>query len=157
MRTVLPLSSRLLHTQIATSSFHQHSVWTNCKPRFVSSMPGASQFPPQEVRAIVNEVTGLLRERGETVSVAETVSSLASLHWNIWLIIGVAIRPRVESYLLPFWAHLERARSIKADWQWASLIFLHSCHWLRNSFTHLSRGLRLVNTFLEKITTLKTC
>jgi len=37
-------------------------------------MSSASQFPPEKVKAIVHEVAALLKERGETVSVAETVS-----------------------------------------------------------------------------------
>jgi hypothetical protein len=34
----------------------------------------AMEFPPDKVRAIVSEVAGLLKERKESVSVAETVS-----------------------------------------------------------------------------------
>jgi hypothetical protein len=33
----------------------------------------ANDFPPEKVRAIVSEVAMLLKERKETVSVAETV------------------------------------------------------------------------------------
>lgn len=33
-----------------------------------------SDFPPKEVREIVNEVAALLKDRKETVSVAETAS-----------------------------------------------------------------------------------
>jgi hypothetical protein len=33
----------------------------------------ASEFPPKAVRAIVQDVASLLKERKETVSVAETV------------------------------------------------------------------------------------
>lgn len=36
-------------------------------------MAEAKEFPPLQVRAIVNEVAALLKERKETVSVAETV------------------------------------------------------------------------------------
>jgi hypothetical protein len=36
----------------------------------------AQEFPPEKVRAIVAEVASLLRERKETVSVAETVCFL---------------------------------------------------------------------------------
>jgi hypothetical protein len=35
-------------------------------------------FPPEELRQIVQEVATLLKERKETVSVAETVKSLHS-------------------------------------------------------------------------------
>lgn len=37
------------------------------------------EFPPGQVRAIVSEVAALLKERKETVSVAETVRSVPSL------------------------------------------------------------------------------
>lgn len=45
------------------------------QPRFVSYniMPEAKEFPPQKVRAIVAEVAALLKEKNETISVAETV------------------------------------------------------------------------------------
>jgi hypothetical protein len=36
-------------------------------------MAEAKMFPPESVRAIVGEVAALLKERKETVSVAETV------------------------------------------------------------------------------------
>ena len=36
-------------------------------------MAEAKEFPPQQVRTIVSEVAALLKERKETVSVAETV------------------------------------------------------------------------------------
>ena len=38
-----------------------------------TSYRNMSTFPPKELRAIVTEVTGLLKERKESVSVAETV------------------------------------------------------------------------------------
>ncbi|KAJ8066235.1 hypothetical protein OCU04_005319 [Sclerotinia nivalis] len=37
-------------------------------------MSEAKEFPPQKVREVVIEVMGLLKERGETVSVAETAA-----------------------------------------------------------------------------------
>jgi hypothetical protein len=45
-------------------------------------MSAANEFPPEKVRAVVSEVASLLKERKETVSVAETVycSSLISTH-----------------------------------------------------------------------------
>jgi hypothetical protein len=45
-------------------------------------MSAASEFPPEKVRAVVSEVASLLKERKETVSVAETVcrSSLISTY-----------------------------------------------------------------------------
>jgi hypothetical protein len=49
--------------------------------RFVSydKMAEAKEFPPRSVRPIVNEVVALLKERHETVSVAETVRILCFL------------------------------------------------------------------------------
>ena len=38
----------------------------------------AKDFPPEKVRAIVSEVAALLKDKKETVSVAETVSSVIS-------------------------------------------------------------------------------
>lgn len=38
-----------------------------------NTMAEAKEFPPQKVRAIAAEVVALLKERNETVSVAETV------------------------------------------------------------------------------------
>jgi hypothetical protein len=49
-------------------------------------MSGAQEFPPRKVRDVVVEVAKLLKERGETVSVAETVSSsLFHLDFYIYL------------------------------------------------------------------------
>ena len=47
--------------------------------RFVSTENMAKEFPPEKVRAIVTEVAALLKEKKETVSVAETVSSTLSV------------------------------------------------------------------------------
>jgi nicotinamide mononucleotide (NMN) deamidase PncC len=33
----------------------------------------SAKFPPEELKQIVEEVASLLKERGETISVAETV------------------------------------------------------------------------------------
>jgi hypothetical protein len=41
--------------------------------RFVSTNTMAQEFPPEKVRAVVSEVATLLKEKKETVSVAETV------------------------------------------------------------------------------------
>lgn len=41
--------------------------------RLFSTKTMTAEFPPASVRAIVQEVAGLLKERKETVSVAETV------------------------------------------------------------------------------------
>lgn len=53
----------------------------NVSRRFVSydKMAEAKEFPPRSVRPIVNEVVALLKERHETVSVAETVRILCFL------------------------------------------------------------------------------
>ena len=75
MRLLLSLTNRIPHSQTKTSSLFQRlAVGTSLKSRFVSTMSSASQFPPEKVKAIVHEVAALLKERGETVSVAETVS-----------------------------------------------------------------------------------
>ena len=42
------------------------------------SNSGSSEFPPKAIREIVTEVTTLLKERNETVSVAETVYMITS-------------------------------------------------------------------------------
>ena len=42
-------------------------------------MAEAQEFPPRQVRAIVSEVAALLKERKETVSVAETVRPVLCL------------------------------------------------------------------------------
>jgi hypothetical protein len=46
------------------------------KRRLASKMATAKEFPPDKVRAIVSEVASLLKERKESVSVAETVGQL---------------------------------------------------------------------------------
>ena len=38
-----------------------------------TKMSEAKEFPPQKIRSIVAEVASLLKQKGETVSVAETV------------------------------------------------------------------------------------
>lgn len=48
-------------------------VEVTSKRRFASKMSTAKEFPPEKVRAIVSEVASLLKERKESVSVAETV------------------------------------------------------------------------------------
>jgi hypothetical protein len=49
-------------------------IQTTLKRTFASRMSTAKEFPPEQVRAIVSEVASLLKERKESVSVAETVS-----------------------------------------------------------------------------------
>jgi hypothetical protein len=66
---------------VPNSWFLQTCLLTSVKPsegplisrRFIAKMSAAKEFPPEKVRAVVNEVAGLLKERKETVSVAETV------------------------------------------------------------------------------------
>lgn len=47
--------------------------------RFSNTMSEAKEFPPQKVKEVVIEVAKLLKERGETVSVAETVCFICFL------------------------------------------------------------------------------
>lgn len=42
-------------------------------------MAEVKEFPPQKIRAIVAEVAALLKEKKETVSIAETVSLPSSV------------------------------------------------------------------------------
>jgi len=42
-------------------------------------MSEAKEFPPEKVRAIVSEVAALLKEKKESVSVAETVCCISCL------------------------------------------------------------------------------
>ena len=49
-------------------------------------MSAAKEFPPEKVRAIVSEVASLLKERKESVSVAETVGVLFSLALSRFLL-----------------------------------------------------------------------
>jgi hypothetical protein len=51
--------------------------------RFTSKMTSAKEFPPEKVRAIVSEVASLLKEKKESVSVAETVCSCFLLSLSI--------------------------------------------------------------------------
>lgn len=54
--------------------------------RYLKTMSGAQEFPPRKVRDVVVDVAKLLKERGETVSVAETVSSpLFHLNFDIYI------------------------------------------------------------------------
>jgi hypothetical protein len=46
------------------------------KRSFAGKMSAAKEFPPEKVRAIVSEVASLLKERKESISVAETVGLL---------------------------------------------------------------------------------
>jgi hypothetical protein len=48
-------------------------------------MSTAKEFPPQQVRAIVLEVASLLKERKESISVAETVCGLAIQMFDVYL------------------------------------------------------------------------
>jgi hypothetical protein len=56
-------------------------------------MASANEFPPEKVRVIVSEVASLLKERKESISVAETVS--LSLHSHF-----LHILQRVHTYFL---------------------------------------------------------
>jgi hypothetical protein len=70
--------SKQIPLNLRTSSRKQQSPFQllQVKARFLSSsssMAEAKEFPPQKIRAIVGEVAALLKERKETVSIAETV------------------------------------------------------------------------------------
>ena len=69
-------------------------------------------FPPAELRATLDEVVRLLHERKETVSVAETVRSAASLLCSSVL---TTKRPRLPeaSFLPPSFPRRARAASTK--------------------------------------------
>lgn len=41
-------------------------------------MAEAKEFPPEKIRGVVREVATLLKEKGQSVSIAETVSLLRS-------------------------------------------------------------------------------
>jgi hypothetical protein len=60
------------HKKSFVYPLHQNIQVAKPIKRFISTMP---EFPPEKVRAIVSEVAALLKERKETVSVAETVCS----------------------------------------------------------------------------------
>lgn len=71
--------SNFAHKPFLRSIFKREISQTSSasQRRFVSQykMSEAQQFPPQKLRAIVAEVASLLKEKKETVSVAETVCS----------------------------------------------------------------------------------
>ncbi len=73
-KTSLASSTRTLKHPASTVQAPQH--------RRLASSTMAKEFPPQKVRDVVAEVAKLLKEKKETVSVAETVSH-NSLD-NIW-------------------------------------------------------------------------
>jgi hypothetical protein len=58
----------------SASSTYLNPLTAYTSRRTIATM--ASSFPPQEVRGLVQEIATLLRERKETVSVAETVESM---------------------------------------------------------------------------------
>jgi len=62
---------------------HQDIQAAKSIKRLVSTMP---EFPPEKVRVIVFEVAALLKERKQTVSVAETVCSFPFAAYDFaWL------------------------------------------------------------------------
>jgi len=76
----------LLSTSLANFSTHAHikqlfTVSRTCERGFVSQimMSEAKEFPPKKLRAIVSEVAALLKEKKESVSVAETVCCISIL------------------------------------------------------------------------------
>lgn len=82
MRTVVPHpslfnlrpGSSLHRLQFRTSIKSEQRIASGRKQYLSTVSTMAKEFPPEKVRAIVEEVARLLKERKETVSVAETVS-----------------------------------------------------------------------------------
>lgn len=63
--------------------------------RFISTNKMAKEFPPEKVRAIVTEVATLLKEKKETVSVAETVCCI------LLQFLSKNLLARLQSHVLP--------------------------------------------------------
>lgn len=82
--TIVKIPMKAIRTFVHISckqSFYQRQTLfkeTPASKRFLN-MSAAKEFPPEKVRAIVQEVASLLKERKESVSVAETVSIGCSL------------------------------------------------------------------------------
>ncbi|KAM3088417.1 hypothetical protein ACMFMG_000061 [Clarireedia jacksonii] len=68
MKAIYSISSTLLF-RLKIS----RSIQINSK-RYLQTMSATQEFPPRKVRDVVVEVAKLLKERGETVSVAETAA-----------------------------------------------------------------------------------
>lgn len=76
MKIIISCQNLLISTSVASTNVFKYSVFINRVPhlRRFASFTMAKEFPPEKVRSIVDEVAKLLKERKETVSVAETVS-----------------------------------------------------------------------------------
>jgi hypothetical protein len=72
MKVIIPHSSITKNYLLTPIKRFEHQPISR---RFVTKMSAANEFPPEKVRAVVGEVASLLKERKETVSVAETVCS----------------------------------------------------------------------------------
>ena len=72
MKAIIPHSSITKNSLLTPIKRFEHQPISR---RFVANMSAANEFPPEKVRAVVGEVASLLKERKETVSVAETVCS----------------------------------------------------------------------------------
>jgi hypothetical protein len=79
MKAIIPHSSITKNSLLTPIKRFEHQPISR---RFVANMSAANEFLPEKVRAVVSEVASLLKERKETVSVAETVccSSLISTY-----------------------------------------------------------------------------
>ena len=68
----------LLRNFIFTSAFLTQSILKPVKLHYVAPVSTmASAFPPPAVRDMAHQVSALLKERSETVCVAETVRSVS--------------------------------------------------------------------------------
>lgn len=135
--------------QTTAFSLRRFSVAVSFKPsrnlRFVSTMPGASQFPPEDIRAVLNEVVGLLKERQETVSVAETVGFLMLIVelCGIWSEAGCGWNNLCFNSEYA-WCKQDLQRWF--DSKFPSALYSFRCYhcWLSSSFTPLIPGSHLV-------------
>jgi len=83
--------------------------------RFSSQAVMSAEFPPASVKAIVSEVAALLKERKETVSVAETVRRVAFTSLKAqYLTPVVCFRPPAASSQRPCWPRLGPAATSRA-------------------------------------------
>jgi hypothetical protein len=70
MKAIIPHSTIVKNSLLTSIKRFEHQPVSK---KFITKMSAANEFPPEKVRAVVSEVASLLKERKETVSVAETV------------------------------------------------------------------------------------
>lgn len=72
---------RLITSPSIISLAHHSPIFNINQIRTISNikMAETKEFPPQKIRAIVTEIATLLKEKGESVSVAETVCCISRL------------------------------------------------------------------------------